>query len=225
MDDQLKARLIGAVILVALAVLLIPELLSGRKPESTAAESGRDGRGTRTYTIDLTGAAPAQPTPTPTPTPTPRPEERPRPPEMAATPPPAEAPVVAEASTSQATATQAPPAQTAPVRPVATAPASSAPPKAATSAPAPAVEHTTTKPVVKGGWVVQVGAFGSPSTAGKLASDLKSAGYPAFVSPISRGGKTLHRVRVGPVPGRADADALAVRLKARKLPVTVVAND
>ena len=31
MDESLKARLIGAAVLVALAVLLIPELLSGRK--------------------------------------------------------------------------------------------------------------------------------------------------------------------------------------------------
>ena len=32
MEESLKARLIGAAVLVALAVLLIPELLSGRKP-------------------------------------------------------------------------------------------------------------------------------------------------------------------------------------------------
>jgi cell division septation protein DedD len=31
MDQALKARLIGAVILVGLGVLVIPELLSGRK--------------------------------------------------------------------------------------------------------------------------------------------------------------------------------------------------
>ena len=36
MEDQLKARLIGASVLVLLAVLLIPELLSARKPAADA---------------------------------------------------------------------------------------------------------------------------------------------------------------------------------------------
>jgi cell division septation protein DedD len=45
------------------------------------------------------------------------------------------------------------------------------------------------------------------------------------VSPISKGGKTLHRVRVGPEAARPDADKLAGRLKGKGLPATVVAND
>ena len=69
---------------------------------------------------------------------------------------------------------------------------------------------------------MQVGAFGSAATARKLVSDLKRDGFPAYVSPLSRSGKTLHRVRVGPAPNRADADSLAARLKARGLPATVV---
>ncbi len=58
MDDALKARLIGATVLVALAVLLIPELLSGRKQESpAAAPEVATARGTRTFTIELAGGA------------------------------------------------------------------------------------------------------------------------------------------------------------------------
>lgn len=72
---------------------------------------------------------------------------------------------------------------------------------------------------------MQVGAFSSVATAGKLVADLESAGYPAYLAPISKGGKTLQRVRVGPVAARAEADRLAERLKARALPATVVAND
>ncbi len=55
MEDALKARLIGASILVLLAVVLLPELLSGPKPLPGAA-GGSAGKGTRTVTIDLGGA-------------------------------------------------------------------------------------------------------------------------------------------------------------------------
>jgi cell division septation protein DedD len=72
---------------------------------------------------------------------------------------------------------------------------------------------------------VQVGAFGSAATARKLVADLERDGYSAYVAPLTRGGKTLHRVRVGLQPVRADADKLAGRLKARGLPASVVAAE
>src|SRR5512139_1453125 len=59
MEESLKARLIGAAVLVALAVLLIPELLSGRKTAEPVAEEGAGPRGTRTFTIEL-GQGPGQ---------------------------------------------------------------------------------------------------------------------------------------------------------------------
>jgi rare lipoprotein A len=72
---------------------------------------------------------------------------------------------------------------------------------------------------------VQVGAFGSVAAAQRLVRDLEGAGYRAFISPVTRAGKTLHRVRVGPEAGRDDANRLAERLKGRGLPTAVVAND
>jgi cell division septation protein DedD len=74
-------------------------------------------------------------------------------------------------------------------------------------------------------WSVQVGAFGSADSARKLAAELTQSGYAAYVSATTRGGKTLHRVRVGTEPAKADAVSLASRLKARGLPATVVVND
>ena len=76
----------------------------------------------------------------------------------------------------------------------------------------------------KGSFAVQVGAFGSEATARKLVTDLKADGMPSYIAPLSRSGKTLHRVRVGPVPDRAAADELAAKLKARGLPVSVVSG-
>jgi len=201
MDQQLKARLIGAVILVAIAVLLIPELLSGRKAAAPAnvADEG-EGRGTRTYTIDLGSTLPApgavdatQSGATPPPA-SPQLEQRPQ---------PAQAEPEPSAAVPAAASTAAPQALPPPAPPV----------------PEPAA------PDAKGGWSVQVGAFGSAATAHKLVADLKGAGYQAYLSPISRSGKTLHRVRVGPEAARPDADKLAARLKVRGLPASVVAND
>jgi DedD protein len=79
--------------------------------------------------------------------------------------------------------------------------------------------------VKAGGWVVQVGAFGSADAARRLVDELSAAGFEAHVAPVTRSGRTLHRVRVGPVAGRPAADQLAVRLKGRGLPAAVVAND
>ena len=71
MDEQVKARLIGATVLVVVAVALVPELLSG--PKRDADEAAVDAtKGTRTVTIDLGGAVasgarvqPAEPAPAP----------------------------------------------------------------------------------------------------------------------------------------------------------------
>ena len=60
MDSRAKQRLTGAVILVALFVLLVPELLTG--PRGTDAPAGAPAdEGMRRYTIDLDASTPAAP--------------------------------------------------------------------------------------------------------------------------------------------------------------------
>jgi len=57
-----KERLTGAIILVALLVLLVPELLTGPEHFKTAQPAGTDGTQMRSYTIDLQdGGANRQP--------------------------------------------------------------------------------------------------------------------------------------------------------------------
>jgi DedD protein len=224
MEESLKARLIGAAVLVAIAVLLIPELLSGRKAVEPVAEEGAGPRGTRSFTIEL-GGAPGQSARSPTTSPqsstgsppapasvTDLPEAEseatagsaPQPEPMAAAerPPPAEAGTATAQPPTTAGTVESPPVSVAP------------PPRPAAAAPAPG-----------GAWAVQVGAFGSAETARKLVKDLTGAGYRAYVSPVERGGKTLHRVRVGPEADKASAAQVAQRLKGRGLPATVVQNE
>ena len=205
MEEALKARLIGAAALVAIAVLLIPELLSGRKAVEPVVEPGAGSSGTRSFTIEL-GGAQSQSARSPV---------APAPPAAGASAPAAVVP--------QADAIKQPPAQpaTAHTAPVISEKAVGSPSVVATPAPRPAAAV----PAAGGDWAVQVGAFGSADTARKLVKDLAGAGYRAYVSPVQKGGKTLHRVRVGPEADRASAEQVAQRLKGRGLPATVVRND
>ena len=230
MEESLKARLIGAVVLVALAVLLIPELLSGRKVAEPAAEEGTGPRGTRTFTIEL-GQAPGQATRSPTASPAPVPSVTPSGPLPAppvtepGTDPPAGQPADAVAGAAQSPQPGPAPA---PAAALAAKPAQSAPPSVETAPDGAPRAEPKPPPALSapgGGWAVQVGAFGSADTARKLVRDLSGDGYRAFVSPVNRGGKTLYRVRVGPAGDRAGAEQLVPRLKARGLPATVVQND
>ena len=213
MDDQLKARLVGAAILVIVAVLLIPELLSGRKtPEEGGVETPSAGA-KRTYTIDLGGQGAVSRVETPPP---PRANEDEGPPGGRKEPdsePPAATPAAEEKSPQQVAA---------PAEEPEPAPREAAAEAGARPATPPADVPAAT---ASGAWAVQVGAFGSEGAARKLAQKLESQGYEVFIAATKRSGKTLHRVRVGPVATRNDADQLASRLKSGGLPATVVAND
>ena len=231
MDESLKARLIGAAVLVAVAVILIPELLSGRGPaQSTAPVPGESGTRTQIIDIPVNGAATSAPPPTPAAggqgsinpgTPSGPPAAPADTGEAESTPASVPAPSTAVADTRP---DPAPPATATTTASAASRPVVAPPPA---PAPAPAVAQPAPPPAAaaRGGWAVQVGAFGSTAAAGKVVNELGSAGFRAYVSPVQRSGKTLYRVRVGPEADRSRADATAAALKGRGLPATVVAND
>lgn len=113
MNALVKERLTGAIILVALIVLLVPELLTGPiRSAPPAAAAGEEGT-MRSYNIDVTEDAPAR----------------------AATPPAAAAPQPVTAAPA--------PQEAAPVPAVAASEASPAPPPASTPAPAPSTAAAT----------------------------------------------------------------------------------
>ncbi len=85
------------------------------------------------------------------------------------------------------------------------APAPVPAPPAATAAPPP---PTTTPAPADEPWVVQVSAFSSKANADRMAAELKTRGYVAFVTP-----GPLFRVRIGPFAERAAADQVAGRLR------------
>lgn len=62
-------------------------------------------------------------------------------------------------------------------------------------------------------WVVQLGSFSSKVNADKLNLTLRKSGFPAFVEPLEQNNELAYRVRVGPELLRADADALLKKIK------------
>jgi cell division septation protein DedD len=78
------------------------------------------------------------------------------------------------------------------------------------------------RPSADGGWAIQIGSFGSRENADRLERQLDGEGYPVFLMPVQSGGRTLHRVRVGPYSDRATANEVARRLAAAGRGGTVV---
>jgi DedD protein len=213
-DVQAKDRLTGAVILVVLLVLVIPELLSGPERKGAAVTAQRsDEPPLRSYTMDLgdtrrapvsaTAAAAAPPDAAPAP---------------AVTAPAAGEPVAAALPAQvPVPVVTAPPAVTAPIaappRVTATRPAAAAPVQESVKAPA-VVAHPAPPATSGAGWTVQLGSFASRANAERLVLDLKAKGFAAFSTESGSGGRKLYRVRVGPVGDRASAEALGAKLRA-----------
>jgi DedD protein len=208
MDQGLKERLVGAAVLVAIAVWLIPWVLDGPEApvESTSGSlqlpAAEEPMPMRTQTLRLGDAVEPSAESLPTAAVSrqePEPEAQPPPAEAAATP--AETPVVAAVRTE-------------PER----APAAAPSPPPAPTPPKPAAAAAAT-----GDWTVQLGSFGEEANARRVAQRSGTFGYKAEVSTVKSGGRTLYRVRVGSARSRPEAEATVSALKAHGIDASVVA--
>ncbi len=205
MERIVKERLVGAAVLMAAAIILIPEMLSGPDRDSKAepAAQARSDAPIKTYTIDLSQSPSAQPTP-------PVVDDRAPPPEEPAAPtaaPPTEQPSGAQPAGHDQAKPEAP-QQTASTAPVVAAPAVVEQPTAAparTTTPPPLASNSGTP--TSGRWAVQIGSYAREATAERIAKQLRDQGQRAFVMPVKSGGATLYRVRIGPMKDRASAEA------------------
>jgi DedD protein len=201
---SVKERLTGAIILVALIVLLVPELLTGpirSAPRAVASAAG--GPPLRSITINVGDAAhstPAEPqaaaTESPAPVPLPGPEPGGQ---DAAMQPQADAAVPAAAAPAAA----------------ASAPAAT-PPQPRSKAEATPLHTKADAPASaagSGALVVQLGSFASRSNAERFAQKLKGQGFTASVSQYPSG-RRLYRVWVGPVRDHGAAVQLQSKLQA-----------
>jgi DedD protein len=189
MDSRAKQRLTGAVILVALFVLLVPALLTGPR-DSHAPGQDAQNEGMRQYTIDMN-------------------EQDRRAQPNGVTAEPATAPATMPAPTALAV-----PGETAAPAPVQPAPTPTPGPAPVTPpAPAPRAAPTPAATHPDGNFVVQLGTFANRENADKLVRDMTAKGFAAFVVPTTSSRGELYRVRVGPTRDRAAAEALAAQLK------------
>jgi DedD protein len=212
MDSRAKQRLTGAVILVALFVLLVPELLTG--PKTSNGHGAPAEEGLRRYTIDLNATSPGSTVVSPAEVTLPPVASAPLNPDRAQPGEPAMAPPATPDSEIEDPGTSGPsqpePASVARAAPTQAAPA---PAPAARSAPARPPVTAAAPPVPQGSFVVQLGSFGSRDNADRLVRDMNAKGFNTFIAPITTNGRELYRVRVGPTRDRASAEALAARLK------------
>lgn len=232
---------------MAAAIILIPEMLSGpdrdsaEPQEQTTGEGGNEA-GIKTYTIDLSQSPGAQP-----PMPVETTDNRAPPPEVvaseAAPPPeqpqpqvvpearpvtPAEGPeqrTPAPAATVAETPRPEPRAETPRVTAPKPEPQKAEPRAVASSQTAPrSSAPAASSPTTGKGWAVQLGSYSSEATATRLMNEWRGKGQSAFVMPVSTGGKTLYRVRIGPSKDRAGAEAVLKTVKASIPGAAVVAH-
>jgi DedD protein len=212
MDQGLKERLVGAAVLVAIAVWLVPWVLDG--PEAPLETTGgslqlpaaEEPMPMRTHTLRL-GDAPESAGASSTTTAAETPAET-----VAVAPPPpaAAAPVEVDEPAAPAAEPLVAAARPEPERAPAAPAAAARPPKPATAA-------------ATGDWTVQLGSFSEEANARRVAQRSGTFGYKADVSTVRSGGRTLYRVRVGAPRARAEAEATVSALKAHGLDASVVA--
>lgn len=67
-----------------------------------------------------------------------------------------------------------------------------------------------------GAWAVQVGSFARETNALVLRDRLRQQGYEAFTEQVSSDGRALWRVRIGPVSSRERAESLEAELEEQR---------
>ena len=189
MDERLKQRLVGAAVLVLVAVIFIPMILDPSSepsvriehpvlpPESETNFSSRIIPLTEPQTPLVEAERRRQPAPPPPPAEPVEPEE----PEA----------TVTAAVKSPEVKKEAPPA-----------PEPAPPPAAPTEKSAPTA------------WAIQLGSFSSAKNAMALRDRLREKGYVAFIESAKVNGKEITRVFVGPDLARKRAEELVKKLHA-----------
>lgn len=192
--NGLKQRIIGALVLVSLAVIFVPMMFD--EPHSER----------ETSTIQIPEEPPFPEVEMPEPETTEPPEYRleemdPAPvnDSVADAPEPTKAPEPPE--TTQAAETTQTAETTQPAEPSGPAEA----PQSEQSAQNEPVSAEFNRSL-EGAWVVQLGSFGSEENARRLRAQVREKGYSSHLQRVTRGGTELTRVFSGPFAEKAEAE-------------------
>lgn len=212
MDSALKQRLLGAAVLIALAIIFVPMFLSGSGPKQES----------ETVNLEIPPAPNREFETRVLPVESVRQDES-RFPAVTA----GEVERVTTVDTHAPVRVDARPEDVKPA-PVATttpppAPVVSAPVAEPVKAPTPAQMAAGVGGVGK--FLVHLGVYTSAKNADDLVATLKRSGFAAYSEVTEFQGKSAQRVRVGPFAGRAEAEAARLRIKQIKsdVPGSVIA--
>ena len=222
MDSALKQRLIGAAVLIALAIIFVPMLLSGPAPKQDNATVNLDippppEREFQTRVVPADGGKAIQPVPKPA--------------QPNATPMPGDSDKVTTVEAGKnprvEVAPDALPKPATPVKPVETASTKPAEVKPADTKPVDTKPVADTKPVpaaADGRFLVHLGVYGNAANAGNLTAAAKKLGLPSTSETIEVDGKPGTRVRLGPFANRAGAEAARLKFSQAepKVPASIV---
>ncbi|MBE1162714.1 SPOR domain-containing protein [Dyella acidiphila] len=212
----MNTRLLGAAVLVALAILFVPMMFSSKSPSTSSSDQSVSlaipavpDRDLQTKTMSLTGQPAASASVAPATTAAPNASGMST---VATQPAPsASAPAIATPVPQQAAAQPPQPAIATPLpkttvasnRPAIAPPAAIAPPPAT-----PALPPATAG---RGIYSVNLSAY-APDGANRLMTRVRGMGYPVRSEPIQRAGKTLTLVSAGPFETRAAAEAARLKI-------------
>jgi DedD protein len=179
--------MVGALVLIALAVIVIPLLLDFRKDYGHVIKGTNIPPKPDDFRVEVVPIKPP-------------PELQDQPPEEATEERVAEEP--STAGSGEMTNKEAP---------AAAKPALKKPPAEAVKTPE-AAKHETARQgqaaTDEEAWVVQLGSFSNKENADDLRRRLQAKGYKSFIDAVSVDGKSIHRVRIGPLDNKAEAAAV-----------------
>jgi len=189
MEQKLKQRLVGAIILVSLAVIFMPIILECPDDEWAPRNTSMPEAPRMDYGVDMELALP-----------------------------PVETAESGEIETREFAEPEAPaavpevlPQVSQPAEPVKAEPPPAQP--APAPEPAPASKKTDSLPVPPPGWYIQVGSFSQRMNAEGLRDRLTAAGHTTRLQEINIGKAVVYRVLVGPTTSRANAEQQNSRLE------------
>ncbi|ROU00003.1 sporulation protein [Marinobacter sp. R17] len=223
--DGLKQRIVGALVLISLAVIFVPMLFDEPHTERTTQQIKlpeepafpkvdiQDQGGQSPVTTGSEdasqGSAPAYSI-----------EEQPEAAAPTVTSPQQDGAMTEPQQTASAPEPSPEPAPTSssePANQVATAPQQSEPEPA---------DEAEFKQTMKGAWLVQLGSFGNQKNALRLRDEVRDKGYAAYTESVKRGDLTLTRVFSGPFVSEDEANSAKSQLdKAFKLNSLVMSGD
>jgi DedD protein len=190
MNQLLKQRLVGAVVLVSLAVIFIPIILEGPDDEWSPRTQGMPEPPQIAYQAEGDVELPL---------------------------PAGEPPQDMAPEPLSATAETQPPPPVDAGTPAAIQPSSGTEPAATAPAPAqPVRESPPPAPAASGDWAIQVGRFSQRLNAQGLRDRLKKAGYAAFLREDKTDSGQSWRVLVGPLKTRGDAEKIRDELASKR---------